>query len=50
MDDIRNEVSILRDTLNRYGILESDETYNSWLENRLKFINNEYPLIDEIDD
>ena len=50
MDDIRNEVSILRDTLNRYGILESDETYNSWLENRLKHINKEYPLIDERDD
>ena len=50
MEDIRQEVSILRDTLKRYGILESDEIYNNWLENRLKLINKEYPLIDEKDD
>lgn len=50
MEDIKGEVSILRDTLKRYGILESDEIYNNWLENRLKHINKEYPLIDEKDD
>lgn len=50
MEDTRREVSILRDTLKRYGILESDEIYNNWLENRLKLINKEYPLIDEKDD
>ena len=47
MENLRGEVSILRDTLRRYGILESDEVYEEWLKNRLGKIDKEYPLIDE---
>lgn len=50
MENLRGEVSILRDTLRRYGILESDEVYEEWLKNRLGKIDKEFPLIDEKND
>jgi hypothetical protein len=50
MENLRGEVSILRDTLRRYGILQSDEVYEEWLKNRLGKIDKEYPLIDEKND
>ena len=50
MENLRGEVSILKDTLRRYGILQSDEVYEDWLKNRLGKIDKEYPLIDEKND
>ena len=45
-----NEVSILRDTLRRYGLLDSDEMYDDWIKNRLSKVDKQYPLIDERND
>ena len=50
MDNLRNEVSILRDTLRRYGLLDSDEMYDDWIKNRLSKVDKQYPLIDERND
>lgn len=50
MENLRGEVSVLRDTLRRYGILESDEVYEEWLKSRLSKIDKQYPLIDERND
>ena len=50
MDNLRNEVSILRDTLRRYGLLDSDEMYDTWIKNRLSKVDKEFPLIDEKND
>jgi hypothetical protein len=50
MENLRGEVSVLRDTLRRYGILESDDVYEEWLKSRLSKIDKQYPLIDERND
>ena len=50
MDNLRNEVSFLRDTLRRYGLLDSDEMYDDWIKNRLSKVDKQYPLIDERND
>ena len=50
MEDLRGEVETLRDTLRRYGLLDSDEMYDTWIKNRLSKVDKEFPLIDEKND